>query len=87
MPMPPMTKNTYGQPKRVNDPADERREQGGREVLRRVEDRRGGAALSGREPGRDNAGVAGKDGASARPTRKRSANSSDDRRRRLREDR
>jgi hypothetical protein len=37
----------------VNDPAHDRGEQNGGEVLRRVEDRRGSAALGSREPGRN----------------------------------
>ncbi|RMS84783.1 hypothetical protein ALP58_05658 [Pseudomonas savastanoi] len=42
----------------VDDPAHQRSEQNGGEILRRVEDRRGRAALGGREPGGDDAGVA-----------------------------
>src|SRR3954466_8737792 len=42
---------------RVHQPAHDGSEQGGREVLRRVEDGRGGAALIGREPGGDDAPV------------------------------
>ena len=44
----------------VSDPAGDRREHRGREVLRGVEDRRRGAALRGREPRRDDPAVAGK---------------------------
>ncbi len=45
----------------VNQPSEDRREDGQRKILRRVEDGRGAAALRGGKPRGDDAAIAGKD--------------------------